>query len=209
MSRVIRPEEWRAQRWANGGGVTHEIVRWMERDRGSAGDGGERAGGGIRGGGGDRRGSGGERGGGGGDGGPADGAFDVRVSLAEVERSGPFSRFEGYRRWTILVGEGPIELITDAGEHRLEAMGDRVELPGEVGIRAELRGGATRLLNVIARVDARIVVGHGPSAHAVRFVFALEPTAGLGRWDARVCEPAEHAASASTIWIADDEGAPH
>ena len=97
-------------------------------------------------------------------------AYDVRVSLAEVTGSGPFSVFPGYRRWTFLVGPAPITLV---GELPIElvAIGDHVELPGDAALTATLRGGPTQLLNVLARVP--IVVGHGPTAHPVRFVFDL------------------------------------
>jgi environmental stress-induced protein Ves len=96
--------------------------------------------------------------------------YDVRVSLAEVTTSGPFSQFPGYRRYTFLVGPAPLVLH---GETPIElvAVGDHVELPGETALSAELRAGATSLLNVLARVP--ILVGHGATPHAMRFVFDL------------------------------------
>jgi environmental stress-induced protein Ves len=32
MRRIVAPAEFRAMAWANGAGVTHEIVRWPDRD---------------------------------------------------------------------------------------------------------------------------------------------------------------------------------
>ena len=96
-------------------------------------------------------------------------AYDVRVSLAEVTESGAFSMFPGYRRHTFLVGPSPIRL----GDVALVAPGDHVELPGERALEATLPAGATQLLNVLVRAELPLVVGHGPTAHPVRFVFDL------------------------------------
>jgi len=32
MPRIVAPGEFRAQPWKNGGGVTHEIIRWPDSD---------------------------------------------------------------------------------------------------------------------------------------------------------------------------------
>ncbi len=95
---------------------------------------------------------------------------DLRVSLAEVAASGPFSLFPGYRRWTFLVGPAPVTLT---GESPIEllAPGDHIELPGDTALTATLRAGPTQLLNVLARIP--VVVGLGPIAHPVRFTFDL------------------------------------
>ena len=95
---------------------------------------------------------------------PETGNYDVRVSLAEVERDGPFSTFPGYIRWTVLVA-GSIRL----DEHELHDVGDLVELAGEQAIDAR---GCASLLNVIARAGTR--VGVGRRVDPVRFVFTLD-----------------------------------
>ena len=125
--------------------------------------------------------------------------YEVRVSLAEVTRSGSFSMFPGYRRWSFLVGAARIELI-NVSAFQLVAAGDHLVLPGEAALSANLRAGSTHLLNVLARVS--IVVGHGRVAHPVRFVFALVPRPGLARWQSGVYEPAEPADTTDCIWIA-------
>lgn len=33
MQRIVAPAEFRSQPWKNGGGVTHEIVRWPDNER--------------------------------------------------------------------------------------------------------------------------------------------------------------------------------
>ncbi|MBA3457895.1 MAG: HutD family protein [Deltaproteobacteria bacterium] len=123
---------------------------------------------------------------------PDDGEYDVRVSLAEVTQSGPFSQFPGDRRWSFLVGPGPIELVHEQA-FELVARGDHIELPGESAIIANLRGGATQLLNVLARIP--IVAGFGPIAHPVRFVFTLDTSV------ARVFDPPESVQTTDCVWI--------
>ncbi len=118
---------------------------------------------------------------------------DLRVSLADVAASGPFSLFPGYRRWTFLVGPAPITLT---GESPIELLvpGDHVELPGDVALTATLRAGATQLLNVLARVP--IVVGFGPIAHRVRFVFDLASQTAM------LDDPPRVRSTAGCVWIA-------
>ena len=120
---------------------------------------------------------------------PATGDYDVRVSLADVTADGPFSRFPGYRRWSFLADASPIAL----GEIELVALGDHVELPGDAPIDAVLRAGPTKLFNVIARPGT--VVGFGPTAHPVRFVFHLrDHRAHLG--------PPTRVDTTGSVWIA-------
>ena len=125
--------------------------------------------------------------------------YDVRVSIAEVTRSGPFSRFPGYRRWSFLIGPAPIELVHEQTVE-LVAPGNHVALPGDADVTATLRAGATRLLNVLARTP--IVVGFGPVAHPVQFVFALAPRPRLVRWEAVLLDPAAPFDTTDCIWIA-------
>lgn len=124
---------------------------------------------------------------------PEHGDYDVRVSLAEVTQSGPFSQFPGYRRWSFLVGAAPIVLVHwHASE--LRTPGDHVELTGAAAIEAELPAGPTELLNVLARVP--IVAGRGPTTHPVRFVFFPGSSA------AHVLDPPAPVDAADGIWIA-------
>lgn len=155
---VISADSWRAQRWKNGGGVTHEIWRMPERED-----------------------------------------YDVRVSVAEVARSGPFSQFPGYRRWSFLVGTAPIELVHEQAFELVEP-GDYLEIPGEAEITANLRAGSTHLLNVLARIP--IAVGRGPIAHPVRFVFALTVRPQLARWASVVFEQPASCDTTDCVWIA-------
>ncbi len=120
--------------------------------------------------------------------------YDVRVSLAEVTSSGAFSTFVGYRRHTFLVGPAPIRL----GDIELVAPGDHVELPGERAIEATVSA-PTKLLNVLVRSSLDIAVGHGPTAHPVRFAF--DPAA-LAAWTHDAPDRPERIGPRDWIWIA-------
>ena len=69
--------------------------------------------------------------------------YHLRLSVAEVIESGPFSTFPGYTRWSLLLAGGPIWLND-------RPLLDLVELPGELQLEARLAAPAT-LLNVLGR----------------------------------------------------------
>lgn len=166
MPRIVAPAAFRPQPWKNGGGVTHEIVRWPD-------DLPDRA------------------------------AYDVRISLADDRAPGPFSQFPGYRRWSFLAAAAPIVLHAAGVAHALVALGDHLEVAGDVAIHCTLPAGPTRLLNVLVRdgVDARI--GRGPCSQAIRFAFALAAMPWLPEGHAAVFDPPEAAAlDRHAVWLA-------
>src|ERR1044072_8976879 len=75
--------------------------------------------------------------------------FDWRLSLAQVDRDGPFSRFDGVDRTLVLL----------SGAMTLHEQGNRIDLvrhepvafEGERGIEATLAGGSTLDFNVMTR----------------------------------------------------------
>lgn len=92
---------------------------------------------------------------------PAQGDFDWRVSIAEVDRDAPFSAFPGVQRELVLLsGEGmrlhmegmePAELLPPHG---------RIRFSGEQTVRAELLAGPTTDYNLMwrpERVDASLL----------------------------------------------------
>jgi environmental stress-induced protein Ves len=87
----------------------------------------------------------------------------LRVSVAEVSESAPFSTFPGFRRWSLLL-EGFIWL-----DNTRMAQGELVELETNREIAARVDAPA-RLLNIIGK---GISVGQG-AASDVRVVFELE-----------------------------------
>ncbi len=126
--------------------------------------------------------------------------YTVRVSVAEVTQSGPFSQFPGYRRWSVLLDRSPIELVTGDAIFALDTVGDLIELAGETEIAASLASPA-HLLNIFGKPGTR--VGVGDPRMAVRFAFALAATGELGRWHARVSDPPQELATGSAmVWIA-------
>jgi environmental stress-induced protein Ves len=162
VPRIVAPAEFRSQPWKNGGGVTHEIVRWPDSE-----------------------------------------GYDVRVSLADDRAAGPFSRFPGYRRWSFLAGAAPIVLEVAGVTHELVALGDHVEVGGDVAIRCALPAGPTRLLNVLVRDGVDAQIGRGPCPRPVRFVFGLAAMPWLPEGHAAVFEPPEVAVlERHAVWLA-------
>jgi hypothetical protein len=84
--------------------------------------------------------------------------FDWRLSLAQVDRDGPFSRFEGVDRTLVLL-TGVMTLHEQA--RRVELVRhEPVTFEGERSIDATVAGGATLDFNVMTR--------RGRARHAVR-----------------------------------------
>ncbi len=77
-----------------------------------------------------------------------------RISVAEVTRSGPFSRFEGIERWfAVLEGDG-VALSTHGERHRLTADSAPLRFDGGLATDCELLGGPTRDFNLMTRSGA-------------------------------------------------------
>jgi environmental stress-induced protein Ves len=76
--------------------------------------------------------------------------YQLRVSIAEVIESGPFSTFPGYTRWSLLLDGGPVWL-------NAEPLVGLRRFAGETPIEARVDGRA-RLVNVIGR-DIEVGVG--------------------------------------------------
>jgi environmental stress-induced protein Ves len=127
--------------------------------------------------------------------------YNLRISVAEVTASGPFSVFPGYRRYTTLLEGGPISLEV-AGVVRPLARGSLLELDGEVAVVAHVEAPA-RLLNVLVRASDQptnpIGVGYGETERA-SIVFAVEATGDLARWHTRVA-PSPMRATGDVVWI--------
>ena len=75
--------------------------------------------------------------------------FDWRLSLAQVDRDGPFSRFDNVDRTLVLLSGA---MTLHEPDRRIELVrGEPVEFPGERTIEATLNGGATLDFNVMTR----------------------------------------------------------
>jgi environmental stress-induced protein Ves len=93
--------------------------------------------------------------------------FRWRVSIAEIERDGPFSAFPGVERDLLLLEGNGIELDIDEAEpQRLTRRFEHVRFAGEANVDCRLLAGPTRDFNVMthraalrAEVTARPLVG--------------------------------------------------
>jgi|SRR5450631_678965 environmental stress-induced protein Ves len=82
--------------------------------------------------------------------------FLWRVSVAQIDSSGPFSDFAGYDRKMVLLQGPGIELIHGNGQHRvLRNVGDCVEFAGAIPTHCELLGGPCVDLNLIVAESLR------------------------------------------------------
>jgi environmental stress-induced protein Ves len=96
-----------------------------------------------------------------------DGDFRWRISIADIERDGPFSAFPGVSRDLVLLAGNGIELdIGDVPTLRMTERFQRVHFEGEANVDCRLLAGPTRDFNVMARraavraeVVARPLVG--------------------------------------------------
>jgi uncharacterized protein len=79
-------------------------------------------------------------------------AFDWRVSLARIERDGPFSTFPGVDRLIAIVeGEGVELIFEDASSVVLRRGSPPNRFPGEIVVKARLCDGPATALNVMTR----------------------------------------------------------
>jgi environmental stress-induced protein Ves len=110
--------------------------------------------------------------------------FDVRISVAAIERPAPFSAFPGYGRALVLVDGGPVTLELDGRSLVLAAPGDAVEFAGDARVAATAVAGPSRDLNFMIRdgVPWRARALHGPAQLAAERigVFALAGPIGVG-----------------------------
>ena len=123
---IIRYAELKAHPWRNGGGVTREVA---SRPKPGAEPGATDAGT------------------------PQDGAWDWRVSIAEVSKAGAFSVFPGMDR-VLTVIEGELLLLSvDGAEHPLEKYRP-FRFSGDADSAGALPTGDIRDLNVFTRTGS-------------------------------------------------------
>lgn len=109
--------------------------------------------------------------------------FDWRLSLAQVDRDGPFSRFDNVDRTLVLLSGA---MTLHEPDRRIELVrGEPVEFPGERAIEATLSGGSSLDFNVMTRrgrASQRVTkellaqrVSIKVVSRAPMLLFALEP----------------------------------
>jgi environmental stress-induced protein Ves len=96
---------------------------------------------------------------------PAATDWSVRMSVADVQTSGPFSRYDGIERWfAVLEGDGLI-LHSAFATHRITAESEPFHFDGSVRIDCEPVRGPTRDFNLMAPPGrARMERVHGQAA---------------------------------------------
>ena len=87
---------------------------------------------------------------------PSGDSFLWRVSIARIERSGPFSEFAAYNRTMVLLEGSGVALKFVGGEERvLRQIGEVAEFDGAVATQCELLDGPCTDLNLIAAKSLR------------------------------------------------------
>jgi environmental stress-induced protein Ves len=79
--------------------------------------------------------------------GPAD--WQLRISLADVRSSGPFSIFPGIQRWISVVDGAGVRLSLAGAEHRLQPGHEPLCFSGELPVNCALVDGPTTDLNLM------------------------------------------------------------
>lgn len=122
-----------------------------------------------------------------------------RVSVAEIERDGPYSRFPGYDRVSVVLSGDGVDLLGDGTAVTL-LPGIATAFAGDVAFQSRLRGGAVRVLNLFVlrgaaqasvlcagaaqqALTAGSVLAEESAAQTLRVVLALAPcqlTGGVG-----------------------------
>ncbi|MEU9996507.1 HutD family protein [Streptomyces sp. NPDC050848] len=78
--------------------------------------------------------------------------FGWRVSVADIDRDGPFSAFPSVdRTLTLLTGDGVRLTCPGVFDRLLARAGEAFAFSGDDALAAELPGGACRVLNIMAR----------------------------------------------------------
>ena len=131
-------------------------------------------------------------------------AFAWRVSVADIERSGPFSRFPGYERTILLLEGDGMELTVDGRTVTLDRPLEPFVFDGAAAPTCRLLGGPSRDLNVMvdrrrARAYVDVVEGHAKIITPCALIYA--PGADLVRIDEGAGESIDVPARAVLIQI--------
>jgi environmental stress-induced protein Ves len=134
------------------------------------------------------------------------GAFDWRVSIADVAAEGPFSAFDGVDRVIMLIEGDAMELEVDGVRHTLARL-DALRFAGEAETSARLPAGPTRDVNLMMRRGrtsggmraVKISGAHEVRAEEGQTVLLLALTEGL-------IVNAEHELGMRDVMIAEEAG---
>ncbi len=82
---------------------------------------------------------------------PAEGEWQLRISLADITRDGPFSAFPGVRRWFGVVAGTGVALRFGQEVHTVTADSSALQFDGAAAPECSLLGGPTRDVNLMLR----------------------------------------------------------
>ena len=82
---------------------------------------------------------------------PSNADWRLRISLADIERDGPFSNFPGTQRWFAVVAGTGVRLRFASSEHIVTVESAALHFDGAAGPECELLDGPTRDLNLMLR----------------------------------------------------------
>lgn len=87
----------------------------------------------------------------------------LRISVAQIDRDGPFSSFAGVERWFAVVHGAGVRLHLDGRDHTVTPRSEPLRFDGAAAPGCTLIDGATVDLNLMLRRDA----GHGTLQRAL------------------------------------------
>lgn len=89
---------------------------------------------------------------------PPGDSWRVRVSVADVERDGPFSMYPGVSRWFAVLQGAGVELTVQGRPHRLQRGDAPLTFAGDAATECRLINGPTRDLNLMLRAASGAMV---------------------------------------------------
>ena len=101
--------------------------------------------------------------------------WQLRISLADVNRSGPFSAYPGVQRWFAVVQGMGVRLAFPGAVHRVDAASAPLHFAGDLPVDCELLDGPTRDLNLMTAGGT----GHMRAARTGRLWRSELPQRGL------------------------------
>jgi environmental stress-induced protein Ves len=131
--------------------------------------------------------------------------WQLRISLAEISRDGPFSLYPGIERWISVIEGAGVRLLLEGREHRLDCDSKPLRFDGALPVSCTLIDGPGTDLNLMhAGGRAAMIAAHS----AVAWISAL-PQRGLftrtaGLWSAGDAQ-ALHVPAHCLLWL--DEAA--
>lgn len=129
--------------------------------------------------------------------------FDWRVSIADIEKDGPFSLFPGVERDLFLLEGAGMELDINGVGQRLDQPLQRVHFSGEARVDCRLIEGPTRDFNVMVR--ARSIVAYIAASQPLH-ALAIAGPAG-SQWLIYACSGAAAiTANADVVLLATGDG---